>query len=83
MATFTLALIQMLVIGGDRQSNLKHAGERIKEAAQHGADIILLPEAMDLGWTDPSALTEAQSIPLLHGRERDSFPLQLGRSSRS
>lgn len=63
MTTFTLALIQMLVIGGDRQANLRHAGERIKEAAQHGAHIMLLPEAMDLGWTHPSALAEAQAIP--------------------
>jgi predicted amidohydrolase len=63
MATFTLALIQMLVIGGDRQANLQHAGERIREAALHGADIILLPEAMDLGWTHPSALSDAQAIP--------------------
>ena len=62
MATFTLALIQMLVIGGDRQVNLRRAGEQIKEAAQRGAAIILLPEAMDLGWTHPSALSEAQAM---------------------
>jgi len=29
----------------------------------NGAQILLLPEAMDLGWTHPSALSEAQSIP--------------------
>jgi predicted amidohydrolase len=60
---FKLALLQMKVIGGDRESNLTHAGEMIKEAAAEGAEFILLPEAMDLGWTDPSALTEAESIP--------------------
>ncbi len=63
MQSFKLALVQMTVIGGDRQTNLKHAGEHIAAAAQHGANVILLPEAMDLGWTHPSALTEAQPIP--------------------
>jgi predicted amidohydrolase len=35
----------------------------VSEAARNGADVILLPEAMDLGWTDPSALTEAEPVP--------------------
>ncbi len=60
---FKLALVQMTVIGGDRKANLDHAKEMIEEAAANAADVILLPEAMDLGWTDPSALTEAQPIP--------------------
>jgi predicted amidohydrolase len=60
---FILALCQMKVVGGDRQANLDRAGEMICEAAGHGADFILLPEAMDLGWTDPSALTEAEPVP--------------------
>lgn len=60
---FKLALVQMKVIGGDRKANLAHAKEMINEAAENKAEIILLPEAMDLGWTDPSALTEAQPIP--------------------
>ncbi len=53
----------MKVVGGDRAANLDHAGEMIAEAAQNGAQFVLLPEAMDLGWTDPSALTEAEAIP--------------------
>ena len=60
---FKLALAQMSVVGGDREANLKHAGEMISEAVEQGAQFILLPEAMDLGWTDPSALTEAEPIP--------------------
>jgi predicted amidohydrolase len=60
---FKLALVQMKVIGGDRKANLNHAREMIYEADSNNADVILLPEAMDLGWTDPSALTEAQPIP--------------------
>jgi predicted amidohydrolase len=53
----------MKVIGGDREANLRHAGAMITEAAQEGADIVLLPEAMDLGWTDPSALADAEPVP--------------------
>lgn len=60
---FKLALCQMKVVGGDRPANLAHAGEMIAEAAGHGAQFILLPEAMDLGWTDPSALNEAEPLP--------------------
>jgi len=61
--SFKLALCQMRVVGGDREKNLSHAGKMISEAAMAGADIVLLPEAMDLGWTDPSALSEAEAVP--------------------
>jgi predicted amidohydrolase len=61
--SFLLALAQMKVVGGNRAANLAHAGEMISEAARHGASMILLPEAMDLGWTDPSALEEAEAVP--------------------
>ncbi len=60
---FKLALAQMTVAGGDRAGNLSRAEQRIDEAAANGAQVILLPEAMDLGWTHPSALTQAQPIP--------------------
>jgi predicted amidohydrolase len=60
---FKLAVAQMRVVGGDLETNLVHAGEMIAEAAAQGADVVLLPEAMDLGWTDPSALTKAEPVP--------------------
>lgn len=60
---FKLALAQMKVVGGDREANLRHASEMILEASDQGAQFILLPEAMDLGWTDPSALTKAEPVP--------------------
>jgi predicted amidohydrolase len=63
MKPFKLAVAQMRVVGGDLETNLAHAGEMIAEAAEHGADVVLLPEAMDLGWTDPSALTKAEPVP--------------------
>jgi predicted amidohydrolase len=60
---FKLALVQMFVEGGARTPNLQRAEERIAESVENGADIVLLPEAMDLGWAHPSARTDAQSIP--------------------
>jgi len=60
---FRLAMIQMNVRGGDRRRNLQTAGRMIAEAAGKGAAVLLLPEAMDLGWTHPSAKTESDPIP--------------------
>ena len=61
--TLKLAMAQMLVEGGELEKNLNRAAQRIEEASKNGADIILLPEAMDLGWTHSSALTKAKEIP--------------------
>jgi predicted amidohydrolase len=58
-----LALAQMLVGPGRKQANLDRAAQHIAEAAQAGADCVLLPEALNLGWTHPSARTEADAIP--------------------
>ena len=60
---FRLAMVQMYVEGGALDINLKHASERIEEAAKNGADIALLPEVMDLGWTHSSALKLAYPVP--------------------
>ena len=60
---FKLAIIQMSVKSGDRSANLNIAEKRIGEAVNHGAQVVLLPEVMDLGWASPSALTKAQPIP--------------------
>jgi predicted amidohydrolase len=62
-STLKLAMAQMLVEGGEKQSNLNRAVARIEEAAKNKADIVLLPEAMDLGWTHSAAKTEAEPIP--------------------
>ena len=61
--SFTLAMLQMQVEAGNRDSNLAHARTLIQEAAANGARVILLPEVMDLGWTDPSAATDAAPVP--------------------
>ncbi len=54
---------QLLVEGGEPQRNLSRAEKMIEEAAHKGCEIILLPEVLDLGWTHPSALNEAEPIP--------------------
>ena len=60
---FRLAMVQMYVEAGALDINLKRAAKCIEEAAQNGADIALLPEVMDLGWTHPSALKLAYPVP--------------------
>ena len=54
---------QLLVEGGEPERNLSRAEEMIQEAAQQHCHFVLLPECLDLGWTHPSAKTDAQPIP--------------------
>ncbi len=61
--SFNLALAQVLVTPGDVGGNLARAAERIATAARRGADIVLLPEALDCGWAHPSAREFAGEIP--------------------
>ena len=56
-------MAQMRVRGGDLRSNLLRAARMTAEAAAGGADIIVLPEAMDLGWTHHSASELAEPVP--------------------
>lgn len=58
-----LALAQMLVEPGRPETNLARAEQRIAEAAARGAEAVLLPECLDLGWTHPSAREFAAPIP--------------------
>ena len=61
-----VAMIQLQVEGARPQENLLRAAKRIDEAAEGGAEIALLPECLDFGWTDPSAVDSAHSIPGSH-----------------
>jgi predicted amidohydrolase len=63
LRNYKLAMVQMDVKGGDQDHNLKVAAERIKEAAENGARIALLPEALDFGWCHTSANDGAGPIP--------------------
>jgi len=60
---FKLALGQMAVAGGDRVGNLQRAVRMIHAAAEAGAKVMLLPEALDAGWTSPQSRELATSIP--------------------
>lgn len=56
-------MIQMEIRGGQLDWNLDHAIQQIGQAASEGAQVALLPECLDLGWTDPSSQTKAEPIP--------------------
>jgi predicted amidohydrolase len=58
-----LALAQMRVDAGRPDLNLPRAVDWIGRAAAAGAQLVLLPEALDWGWTDPAARAGAQPIP--------------------
>ena len=59
----TAALVQMRVDGGETDANLQRAETKIRDAADRGGDLAVLPEALNLGWTHPSATTNAAPIP--------------------
>jgi predicted amidohydrolase len=54
---------QMLVEPNALESNLIRAESMIADAAARGASAIVLPETLDLGWTDSAAFTMAQPLP--------------------
>jgi predicted amidohydrolase len=56
-------MAQILVEGGRPEANLARAVTFIEQAAAQGCRLVVLPECLDLGWTDPSARTLAQPIP--------------------
>jgi predicted amidohydrolase len=60
---FKLALIQMRIEPGRKERNLSHAAALASEAALNGAEVVVLPEAMPLGWMDASTAELADQIP--------------------
>jgi predicted amidohydrolase len=62
MAAFALAMVQMCVEPGQKARNISHARDLIDSAARDGAQIVLLPEALPLGWTHSSARKQAEEI---------------------
>lgn len=63
-------MAQLLVEGGEPERNLQRAEKLIRKAKAQSADLVLLPETLDLAWTHPSVFTEAQPIP---GKFSDFF----------
>jgi predicted amidohydrolase len=60
---FRLAAVQMRVEGGRKEANLARAEALIARAAAEGAAVVVLPEAMSLGWTHPSSREQADEVP--------------------
>ncbi|MBO9571759.1 MAG: carbon-nitrogen hydrolase family protein [Chitinophagaceae bacterium] len=61
--TVKVAMAQMDVKGNDIETNLKSAERLVADAAKGGAQIVILPECMDIGWTHPGSLQNATTIP--------------------
>jgi len=61
--SFRLALVQMQVEPSARAANLARALHHIDDAAGRGADVVLLPEALPLGWMDATTADLADAIP--------------------
>lgn len=58
-----LGMAQLLVEGGRLQDNLARAVAMIAQAGQRGCQFVVLPEALDVGWTHPAAARLAAEIP--------------------
>jgi predicted amidohydrolase len=69
MTTHRIGMAQILVVGGRPEENLARAVAAIGAAAEKGCRLVLLPECLDLGWTDPSARDLAQPIPGRHSQQ--------------
>jgi len=66
MESYFAGLAQILVEGGRPEANLSRAADAIRAAAAQDCRLVVLPECLDLGWTDPSARDMAQPIPGPH-----------------
>jgi predicted amidohydrolase len=65
-ASYRVGMAQTLVEGGRPEANLTRAAGAIREAAASGCRLVVLPECLDLGWTDPSARELARPVPGPH-----------------
>ena len=65
---YRVAMAQILVEGGRPETNLARAVASIEAAGRQACQLVVLPECLDLGWTDPSAREMAEPIPGLHGK---------------
>lgn len=57
-----IASAQILIVGGDLEGNLQRSLAAISRAKSLGADIVVLPECANFGWTHESAKEKATSI---------------------
>jgi predicted amidohydrolase len=73
-----IGMAQMLVAGAQPAANLERAEAFVRDAAAKGCRLVVLPECMDLGWTDPSARQLAQPIPGAHSQRLTQAAMQNG-----
>jgi predicted amidohydrolase len=66
VSSYLAGMAQILVEGGDPDANLDRAIAMIERAAAEQCRVVVLPECLDFGWTDPSARAGAQPIPGRH-----------------
>jgi hypothetical protein len=63
LGSYKVGMAQILVEGGRPETNLDRAVGCMRLAAVRGCRLVVLPECLDLGWTDPSARDLARPIP--------------------
>jgi predicted amidohydrolase len=71
-----IASAQILIVGGDAVGNLERAKTAIAQGSQLGAEIVLLPECSNFGWTDLSAITQATELsddPFIMGMKESAI----------
>jgi predicted amidohydrolase len=66
VTSYRVGMAQILVEGGRPEANLARAADAVRQAAATGCRLVVLPECLDLGWTDPSARDSATPIPGPH-----------------
>ncbi len=71
-------MAQILVEGAQPAANLERAEAFIRDAASKTCHLVVLPECMDLGWTDPSARRLAQPIPGPHSHRLAQSAVETG-----
>jgi predicted amidohydrolase len=73
-----IGMAQMLVEGAQPAANLERAEAFVRDALSKSCQLVVLPECMDLGWTDPSARRLAQPIPGPHTQRLAHSAVQTG-----
>jgi predicted amidohydrolase len=71
-------MAQMLVEGAQPSANLERAEANVRDAGSKCCHLVVLPECMDLGWTDPSARQLAQPIPGPHTQRLAQSAMKAG-----
>jgi predicted amidohydrolase len=61
--SYRVGLGQILVEGGRPVANVERAAAMVARASAEDCRLVVLPECLDLGWTDPSARQLAVAIP--------------------